>query len=298
MNVLKKKKNDRLFLSFSGGETSAYMTAWCMENLAPHYNETLILFANTGQENEETLRFVKNCQEYLGWNVVWLEAKVDHRKRKGTSFSIVDFDSACRDGAVFEEVIKKYGIPNHSYPHCTRELKLQPMTKYLRSIGWKKGSYDVAVGIRIDEIDRMSAQAEAGNIFYPLISLKPMTKPDINTFWEGMPFRLNLKGYQGNCKWCWKKSDRKHFTIMDEDITIYDFPKRMEELYGLAGANRDGNTRKFFMKHRSTKDMIKLRDITEYEPAWDDSVVYNEDLDVSGGCTESCEVNFEELGDD
>lgn len=295
MNILKKKKSERLFLSFSGGETSAYMTHWCMENLAPHYSDVKILFANTGQENEQTLEFVNKCSEYFGWDVVWLEAEVTHQKRKGTSFQVTNFNDADRNGVVFEEVIKKYGIPNHSYPHCTRELKLQPMTKYLRSIGWKKGSYDVAVGIRSDEIDRMSVKASENNIFYPLISLQPMTKRDINKFWSEMPFRLGLKGYQGNCKWCWKKSDRKHFTLMDEDISIYDFPARMEELYGLSGSNKDGNRRKFFMKHRSTSDMIALRDVTEYEPAWDDSVVYNETLDASGGCSESCEVNFDEV---
>jgi len=291
--LTKSKQADKLFISFSGGETSAYMTKMLLDNIAKYYDEVIVLFANTGQENEETLSFVDQCDAEFGFGVVWVEADVQHDKRQGSQAKVVNYQTASRKGEPFEEVIKKYGIPNQAYPHCTRELKLNPMTNYLRSIGWQKGDYDVAVGIRADEIDRMSASAKQNNIMYPLISLDPKTKPEINTFWKNQNFRLNLKGYQGNCRWCWKKSFRKHFALIEEDPSIYDFPKEMESRYGLAGSNLDGTPRKFFRKNTSTNELIALKDITEWKHPDDDSVIYSDELDATAGCSDSCEIDFE-----
>lgn len=291
--ILDKKQSDTLFISFSGGETSAFMTLWCMANMSKYYEKTVVIFSNTGQENQKTLDFVRNVSEYYKVDVIWLEAKVFHGQRKGTSFNVVDYESADTQGVVFEEVIKKYGIPNKAYPHCTRELKLAPMRSYLKDLGIK--DYDTCVGIRSDEFDRVSVKAKENKIIYPLISFIPTTKKDVNTFWRDQPFRLGLKGYEGNCKWCWKKSNRKHFTLMSDDPTIYDFPKLMEAKYGLAGHNLDGNRRVFFRGNLSTEDMFKLKEKSNYKRADDDSTTYNCELDSSNGCEESCEVNFEDL---
>ena len=119
-------------------------------------------------------------------------------------------------------MIAKLGIVNTANPFCTRDLKATPMQHYLKTKGYKE--WHTAIGIRADEIDRM------GQYYYPLVPLG-ITKKHINYFWENMPFRLELKGYQGNCKWCFKKSIRKHLTIINENPEFYDFPKRMEEKY-------------------------------------------------------------------
>jgi hypothetical protein len=289
-----------LVISFSGGETSAFMAQWCKNNIAKDYARVITIFANTGQENEETLEFVDRCDKEFGLGVVWLEADVIHGERIGTGYKIVSFKTADRVGDVFESVIRKYGIPNKAYPHCTRELKLAPIYSYLKSIGLVKGSYEIAIGIRHDEIDRMSASADANGIIYPLISSKmqPATKPMINQWWANQPFRLELKGYQGNCKWCWKKSLRKHITLINENQDQYAFPQKMEELYGLAGTNRDGYKRVFFRDHMSTIQLLNLSKTSNIAPAEDDSAVYPEkdlfglSLDESNGCSESCEIDF------
>ena len=291
-----------LFISFSGGETSAFMTIWCLRNLADRYDSIAVVFANTGQENEETLEFVDKCSRHFGFPVAWVEAVVHHGERKACSHKIVDFSSASRDGQPFENVIRKYGIPNQSYPHCTRELKLSPMNSYIASLGWTKGGYDIAIGIRVDEIDRMSPSAEDGGIIYPLINrdMCPATKHMINAWWDKQPFRLRLKGYEGNCKWCWKKSLRKHLTLITERPEIYDFPEKMEAKYGLSGHNVDGTHRLFFRNHTSTADLRALAEEVEFAPAEDDAIVYPDsdlfggELDLSGACSESCEVDFEE----
>lgn len=287
----------RLFISFSGGETSAFMAQWLLDNRAYRYNEIVCLFANTGQENEETLHFVQQCDEAFGLGVVWVEASVNGRG-EGTGHRMVSFDTASRDGEPFQAVIEKYGIPNQAYPHCTRELKLSPMISYLRSIGWETGSYDTAIGIRADEIDRIAASAREKRLIYPLISDVEMTKPRINAWWQRQSFRLQLKGYEGNCKWCWKKSLRKHLTLLNEHPEWYDFPERMEREHGLSGHNVDGTPRVFF---RQGMDTLALREIAKgggFTPASDDAQEYEDqlslDLDASNGCSESCEINFEE----
>lgn len=298
-------KKRRLLLSFSGGETSAYMVVWCILNLSNEYDEILIVFANTGQENEQTLAFVDLCDRLLfaplGHRVIWLEAVQFHGQRKSAGFKIVDFKTASRNGEPFEDAIKKYGIPNTKRPSCTRDLKLAPIQNYADSLGWKRGKYKTAVGIRADEIDRMALNAKESGIIYPLVSPHPRTKPQINSWWEKQPFRLQLKGYQGNCKWCWKKSFRKHFTLISEDPSQYDFPRRMEEKYGLVGAEfrkpqAPGYRRRFFRGEKSVEDLFAMYEARggDFTPAEDDSVIFDPDLDVGGGCGESCEVFADE----
>lgn len=53
---------DKLIISFSGGQTSAYMLQLILNDKSYLSNyEIKVLFANTGKENERTLQFVKEC---------------------------------------------------------------------------------------------------------------------------------------------------------------------------------------------------------------------------------------------
>jgi hypothetical protein len=54
-------------ISFSGGRTSAYMLWRILESNNGLPEEAIVIFANTGKEDEETLKFVKNCS--VNWNV-------------------------------------------------------------------------------------------------------------------------------------------------------------------------------------------------------------------------------------
>jgi 3'-phosphoadenosine 5'-phosphosulfate sulfotransferase (PAPS reductase)/FAD synthetase len=114
----------------------------------------LFIFANTGDEEEKTLEFINRCS--IGWNlnIVWVESVVHHNERKGSTYKVVDFKTASRNRGPFEEIIKKYGIPNQNFPHCNRELKLAPINSYVKSLGWK--NYKTAIGIRSDEFDRVN----------------------------------------------------------------------------------------------------------------------------------------------
>lgn len=268
------------------------------------WDEIVVVFANTGEEWEQTLEFVRDCDRYFNFNTVWIEAVQFHNQRKSSGFKVVDFETASRNGEPFEDAIKKYGIPNQKFKDCTRNLKTNAINSYAESIGWKLGSFDLAIGIRVDEIDRVSMAARQRRIVYPLIKPWPMTKPQINHWWSKQPFRLRLKGYQGNCKWCWKKSLRKHLTIIQETPEVFDFPMRMEEKYGLVGpefrherALRQSPLppdyrRTFFRGNMSTKDLFKLYEQRKgsFVPADDQNAVFDEEYDLGGGCEESCEV--------
>lgn len=237
----------KLLVSFSGGETSAFMAQWLWKHKQDEY-EMLFVFANTGQENEETLQFVDKCENEFGFKINWIECDVKDGKGNGTSFTLTNFKNAKRNGEPFEQVIKKYGIPNPAFLHCTRELKMNPIKAFAKSI-WGKEKYYLAIGIRVDEFDRMNDKFRELRIIYPLISEIPMTKPKINFYWKQQSFRLNLKGYQGNCVTCYKKSDKKLFQIAKENPSAFDFFDKMEQEYG--------NGQQIFRQNRTTKQILE-----------------------------------------
>ena len=296
-----------LLVSFSGGETSAFMAQWLNNHYEKYgYENIVFVFANTGLENEQTLEFVERCDKHFKLNVKWVEADVQQGIRKGTGFYRTDFDNASRKGEPFRDMIKKYGIPNQSNPHCTRELKGAPIASFGKD--WFNGEkYHTAIGIRKDEADRMNAKAKEMGYIYPLISGKmmPATKPMINFYWKSMPFRLELKGYQGNCVTCWKKSDKKLYQIAKENPSTFDFMDRMERTYGnfippqraekyIAEGKELPKNITFFRNNRSAKQII------EESKNWNgkvknDSEEYNYQLDLIGG--DSCEV-FSECNND
>lgn len=274
-------------ISFSGGRTSAYMTKMLIDNLSDKY-EFIVTFANTGLEDEKTLEFVNNCDNNFGFNTVWLESDVFHGERKGTGFKVVNFETASRNGEPFEDVVKKYGIPNPAFLHCTRELKLAPMRSYLKSLGIHHTSIKTAIGIRNDEKRRVSKQAGVNNIEYPLIDIWPVDKQDVLDFWEDQEFDLGLDEWDGNCKGCFKKSFHKIFKQLDKDPSLLEFHKRMEKLYPTVGNSETytGGNRVFFRGNLSADKVFKQWQ----EDRIQGGITPDFDKYSSGGCSESCEV--------
>ena len=276
----------------SGGRTSAYMTYKLLNEYSDKY-EIIVCFANTGQENNETLNFVNECDKQFNFNTIWLETVVHHNERKSSTHKVVTYEIASRKGEPFEEMIMKYGLPNAGKPFCTRELKENPIHSYIKSIGWKRGSYFTALGIRTDEPRRIKRNKTIQNKIYPLVDLFPTDKKDVIDFWSSQSFDLQLEDYQGNCKWCYKKSTKKLLQIIKDDVSNFDFPIRMENEYGKVGRNSINGVvikepRTLFRNYMTGEKMIELYKELQFEqlPLFFDS----EELE---GCAESCEAFVE-----
>lgn len=281
---------NKLFISFSGGRTSGFLSKLLLD-LYSSTHTIQTLFANTGLEHEETLKFVDRCDREFKLNLTWVEAVVHPELGEGTTHRVVDYLSASRKGQPFEETIKKFGIPNSNFPHCTRETKLRPMTSYLRSIGWNHGDYNTAIGIRADEFDRMDSKADVLGYIYPLVKLG-MDKKYIIDWWAKQSFDLRLREHYGNCVTCWKKSDRKLLTLAQEDHRLFEFMHRMENNYAMAGA---GVGPRVFFRGRKTAALIVGKSMTEiFEPFVDNNPRNDPELDVGGSCGDSCEIGADE----
>jgi len=278
-----------LVISFSGGETSSVMAELLLKKFSGK-REIISVFANTGKEREETLEFANNVDKYLNLDLKWIEPNVIHTKGVGTSFSLTSFEQANRNGYHFEEMIKKYGIPNQAFMHCTRELKTNPINKYLKSIGLK--DYVVAIGYRADEMHRVKwDKAIKEKQYYPLVETWRMNKEMVQQFCRKRPFALGLKSHQGNCDFCWKKSKRKLLTLIKENEQGINWWHEMEVKYGhLVVEGRDAEIQNppyvFYRGNLSANDLI---DESKYPfERYDDfkerqMLMFDADLDYEGG---------------
>lgn len=275
----------KFLISFSGGRTSAYMTRFILAEMdTTPYGEVAVVFANTGQEDPRTLEFVHQCDVQMGFNTVWVEAEVIEG-RASSRARVVSYETASRDGRPYEDVVRKYGIANADFPHCTRELKLRPIHDFIRrGLGWK--DYDTALGIRADEKRRVSARATRDSIVYPLVDWMPTTKEQVNDWWAAQAFDLQVPEHLGNCTWCWKKSDPKLARVFHEAPEVFDFPARLEVEYRHAGYRGAQDPRVFFRQHRSTEDIRAMGRLMN--PAH--LARMPQRPDENSGCGESCEL--------
>jgi 3'-phosphoadenosine 5'-phosphosulfate sulfotransferase (PAPS reductase)/FAD synthetase len=61
-------------ISFSGGRTSAYMLYHILQaHSGTLPSDAIICFANTGKEEESTLKFVHDCSVNWGVDIHWIE---------------------------------------------------------------------------------------------------------------------------------------------------------------------------------------------------------------------------------
>lgn len=199
------------YVSFSGGRTSAYML-WRMLQVGLD-DDTYVVFANTGKEREETLRFVRDCGERWGVRIRWVE------RVTGGGFKKTDFMHASRNGEPFAQLIAEEGfVPHMGSPYCSTELKARVMSAFMRSRGHSEWS--VAIGIRVDERRRVfkikGRKVEGGRVELPLHEAK-IHGGHVDDFWRAQPFDLALHPHEGNCDLCFKKKASKVVGLVDQD---------------------------------------------------------------------------------
>ena len=276
-------KTKLLVCTFSGGRTSAFMGLMLKD--LPKYKdfEKLFVFANTGKEKEETLEFIDRCDKEWNLGVVWLEAKVIKDKGVGTTYKIVNYKTASRDGKPFEDMLKKYPMPTPFASNCTRELKLAPINKYIKTLGFNE--VVTALGIRHDERHRKSNTAEEQNIIYPLCDELKVDSKFIRDWWSRQCFDLKLKDYEGNCDLCFKKSVRKRLTLIKEDPKIADWWLEMENKYSTDKVPRFDLRTNISMEELIEKSKQPFRTIQDlYELSKTQTGLFDEDLDIETDC--------------
>lgn len=247
---------ENILVAFSGGRTSAYMCYFLKENMNHLYNLKFV-YANTGLEHEKTLEFVDKVDRYFNLDLVWIESVINPLKNKGSDFVITNYKDACRDNRLFKDMCSKYGLPNQTYIHCTRELKNIPMLKYGNNI-FGTGNFKQALGIRADEYKRVSLRPD---LVYPLANIISRSKKDILEFWENQSFDLEIEEHYGNCVTCYKKSDKKLKMIADENPHYFDSFIELENLYANKINTKEEYKRSMFRHFRTAhevKNNLKL----------------------------------------
>jgi 3'-phosphoadenosine 5'-phosphosulfate sulfotransferase (PAPS reductase)/FAD synthetase len=249
-------------ISFSGGRTSAYMLWRVLQENNGLPEEAKVCFANTGKEDEATLRFVDRCSKEWGVPIVWVEyAEAEETKDR---FRVVTFETASRDGEPFEAIIRRRNyLPNPVSRFCTVEMKVRAIHRYLKSIGWTE--WDSMLGIRADEQRRL---AKIGNQDYGKHEEKiaplgraGVTKEMVGEFWRNQPFDLelpNINGvtYHGNCDLCFLKGTSQTMSLIQEKPERAIWWAKMEAL-ALALASKPEGAR--FRKDRpSYAEMMKF----------------------------------------
>jgi len=217
-------------ISFSGGRTSAYMLWRVLQSNGGLPAEAVVAFANTGKEDEATLRFVRDCAEQWNVPIVWVEYRNDE-----AGFAVVDYETASRNGEPFEAIIRKRNyLPNPVTRFCTSELKIRTMHKWLRAnwsaLGWDAEDleWNQMIGIRADEQRRVSKIRARGHstettketMLMPLADAG-VTVQDVNAFWMQQPFTLELPTFNGrtlagNCDLCFLKPTQQVMSLIAE----------------------------------------------------------------------------------
>lgn len=190
-------------ISFSGGRTSAYMLWRVLQSNGGLPKEALVCFANTGKEDEATLRFVDRCSKEWDVPISWLEYRAAE-----PYFEVVGFDTASRNGKPFSELIKKKKyLPNPVARFCSEELKGRAIERFLGP-----GEWETMVGVRADEPRRI-AKLRARGLLLPLFDAG-ITQKDVQEFWKSQAFDLELE-YRygvtalGNCDLCFMKGPQQ-----------------------------------------------------------------------------------------
>lgn len=223
-------------ISFSGGRTSAYMLWRVLQSNGGLPDCAIVCFANTGKEDEATLKFVDDCARNWGVGINWVEY-FDAEETKDR-FRVVSYETASRDGEPFEALIRKRKIvPNPVSRFCTVELKVRAIHRFLKSIGWTE--WDSMLGIRADEQRRL---ARIGTQDYgkheekcaPLGEVG-ITKADVGAFWREQPFDLGLPNMNGvtmhgNCDLCYLKGGAQIMSLIAEKPERAVWWARMESI--------------------------------------------------------------------
>ena len=289
-----KIDSKNIFCSVSAGYSSVMM-AIMLPKWFPDHN-IINVMANTSKEREESLEFMDKCDKHYNLNLVWVEAEF-HEKGTGVTPNIVTYENLKRNGEIFEQGIKKLGIPNKENKWCNRDMKLEALRKYADSV-FGKNHYSVAVGIRADEMDRVRKDYKENNVFYPLMD-RGIGSKDRNRFWKDQPIKITIPAYKGNCDMCFAKSNRKLMTILKEEPDKADWWDKMIKTYGSIPIDgkpsynelmeQNNGVQTFYRHYNTIEDLVKMAQ-QPFSRATDEYIYENDLFDLEDECGSGCSV--------
>jgi 3'-phosphoadenosine 5'-phosphosulfate sulfotransferase (PAPS reductase)/FAD synthetase len=200
-------------------------------------DDGIVCFANTGKEEEATLKFVNDCSVIWGVKIHWIEYQ-DHEDPVHR-YKEVTYKTASRNGEPFEAIIRKRQyLPNPVTRFCTSELKIRTMACFLKHSGLfddcSKSELESAswIGLRYDEDRRATKIKDKRRI--PLFTAG-VTVQHISDFWDAQPFNLELPTYKGrtlagNCDLCFLKPLNQVATLIAENPKRATWWVKMEAL--------------------------------------------------------------------
>lgn len=289
------KTSNHIICATSAGLTSVMMAIKMREWYSGC--KVVNVFLNTGKEDQRSLQFMNECDKHYNLNLVWLEAVINPNKNNGTSYKVTNYESLDKFGNIFEKGIQKYGIPSRVNKWCNRELKLVPLEKYANDV-FGRYNWCLALGIRTDEIDRISERYKSNNTFYPPFE-NGIDSRLRNKFWQNQPIKLKLKGYEGNCDFCFEKSKRKRMTIALENPSKVIWWDEMEKKYSLMQI--DGKEQynsmilsggAFFGRMNESIEQIVEEAKKPFTRATDEYIYENDLFDFEGDCGNNCNIEF------
>jgi len=232
-------------ISFSGGRTSGFMLWQILQAYEGKLPDDIhVVFANTGKECNETLDFVRDCEEKWSIPIIWLELDVDYTKPKEKMifYKQVNYKNASRQGEPFTKLIEHWNtqrdvsesnkefqkkgmsiLPNPRARFCTDYLKIRALQDFAKKKGYKQ--WTNTLGLRYDEPKRVSSQKKYQT--KNRMSQMPMydakhTREDVHNFWIKQNFDLALpiingESPHGNCDLCFLKSHNKIQSLVKEN---------------------------------------------------------------------------------
>jgi hypothetical protein len=276
-------------ISFSGGRTSAYMLHEILRVNGGLPRDVYAVFANTGKEKEETLRFVHECSTRWNVRVHWVEWRAGKE-----GFAEVGYNSASRKGEPFEALIKsKQRLPNTHERWCTQYLKVMPMFAFMRStLGLEPGQYTEIIGLRDDEglriLNGMERAEKDGRTVRYMLAKAKVRKANVLKFWLGdnidpkaltvpLPqgFDLGLYPWEGNCDFCFQKGKGIRKRLIRDDATVATW-----------WADREREQSGWFDKRDTVSELIEQ---VRVSPTLFDGADEDSDYDVECGthCTDA-----------
>lgn len=290
---MKKEDNKNIFCSVSAGYSSVMMAIKLREWYPDH--NIINVMANTSKERIESLEFMNECDKHYNLNLIWIEAEFNELGI-GVTPRVVSYENLKRNGEVYESGIQKLGIPSKINKWCNRDMKLEPMRKYVDSI-FGKNNYSIAVGIRADEMDRVRNDYFTNNVFYPLLD-RGLGKKDRNKFWDSQPIKIKIPAFKGNCDLCFEKSNRKLMTILKEEPKLGQWWESMIDKYGKMEKKNspayndimhENGQMTFFREYKTIGDLVKMAQ-RPFSKATDEYIYENDLFDFEGDCGPGCQV--------